>query len=182
LAWRRSLCGGWCAATLASVRARPSVQRVGCPSARAYVGHERCLWRLGLLVSSLGWALAFRSGVGVLLTALLIPPLIARIGAEETLLRTQFGGEYVAYRGRTWRLIPGIFTRVATDESQVLEAESKSCLRSDPHLTLSVTVMSPVYNRSTQHARTCLFFESRFEPYRLEFDPLEGTDDQHGHS
>jgi protein-S-isoprenylcysteine O-methyltransferase Ste14 len=64
---------------------------------------------LGLLVSSLGWALAFRSGVGVLLAALLIPPLIARIGAEETLLRTQFGGEYVAYRGRTWRLIPGIY-------------------------------------------------------------------------
>jgi hypothetical protein len=60
---------------------------------------------LGLLVSSLGWALAFRSGGGVLLTALLIPPLIARIGAEESLLRTQFGGEYVAYRGRTWRLI-----------------------------------------------------------------------------
>ena len=28
---------------------------------------------LGLLVNSLGWALAFRSGVGVLLTALLIP-------------------------------------------------------------------------------------------------------------
>jgi protein-S-isoprenylcysteine O-methyltransferase Ste14 len=64
---------------------------------------------LGLLVSSLGWVLAFRSGVGVLLAALLIPPLIARIGAEETLLRTQFGGEYVAYRGRTWRLIPGIY-------------------------------------------------------------------------
>jgi protein-S-isoprenylcysteine O-methyltransferase Ste14 len=49
---------------------------------------------LGLLVNSLGWALAFRSGVGVLLTALLIPPLLARIRAEERLLRTQFGGEY----------------------------------------------------------------------------------------
>jgi protein-S-isoprenylcysteine O-methyltransferase Ste14 len=34
---------------------------------------------LGLLVNSLGWALAFRSGVGVLLMALLIPPLLARI-------------------------------------------------------------------------------------------------------
>ena len=42
---------------------------------------------LGLLVNSLGWALAFRSGVGVLLTALLIPPLLARIHAEERLLR-----------------------------------------------------------------------------------------------
>jgi protein-S-isoprenylcysteine O-methyltransferase Ste14 len=51
---------------------------------------------LGLLVNSLGWALAFRSGVGVLLTALLIPPLVARISAEETLLRSQFGGEYEA--------------------------------------------------------------------------------------
>src|SRR6266480_7000844 len=45
---------------------------------------------LGLLVGSLGWALAFRSALGVLLTALLIPPLVARIGAEERLLRTQF--------------------------------------------------------------------------------------------
>jgi protein-S-isoprenylcysteine O-methyltransferase Ste14 len=64
---------------------------------------------LGLLISSLGWALAFRSGVGVLLTALLIPPLVARIRAEETLLRTQFGGEYEAYCSRTSRLIPGLY-------------------------------------------------------------------------
>jgi protein-S-isoprenylcysteine O-methyltransferase Ste14 len=64
---------------------------------------------LGLLVNSLGWAPAFRSGVGVLLTALTIPPLVARIRAEEALLRTQFGGEYDAYRRRTSRLIPGIY-------------------------------------------------------------------------
>jgi protein-S-isoprenylcysteine O-methyltransferase Ste14 len=64
---------------------------------------------LGLLVNSLGWALAFRSGVGVLLTALMIPPLVARMRAEETLLRTQFGGEYDAYCRRTSRLIPGIY-------------------------------------------------------------------------
>jgi protein-S-isoprenylcysteine O-methyltransferase Ste14 len=64
---------------------------------------------LGLLVGSLGWALAFRSALGVLLTALLIPPLVARIGAEERLLRTQFGDEYDAYRSRTSRLIPGIY-------------------------------------------------------------------------
>ena len=43
---------------------------------------------LGLLVSALGWSLAFRSGVGVLLTALMIPPIFARIRAEERLLRT----------------------------------------------------------------------------------------------
>ena len=64
---------------------------------------------LGLLVSSLGWALAFRAGVGVLLTVLLIPPLLARIRAEEKLLRTQFGAEYEAYCARTPRLIPGLY-------------------------------------------------------------------------
>jgi protein-S-isoprenylcysteine O-methyltransferase Ste14 len=64
---------------------------------------------LGLLVSSLGWALAFRSGVGVLLVVLLIPPLIARIRAEERLLRSQFGAEYDAYCRRTSRLIPGVY-------------------------------------------------------------------------
>ena len=64
---------------------------------------------LGLFVNSLGWALAFRSGVGVLLTALLIPPLVARIRAEERLLRSQFGGEYEVYRSRTSRLVPGLF-------------------------------------------------------------------------
>jgi protein-S-isoprenylcysteine O-methyltransferase Ste14 len=64
---------------------------------------------LGLLVNSLGWALAFRSGVGVLLTALLIPPLLARISAEERLLRAQFGPAYDAYRGRTSRMIPGLY-------------------------------------------------------------------------
>jgi len=62
-----------------------------------------------LLVNSLGWALAFRSGIGVLLTALLIPPLLARINAEERLLRTQFGDEYDAYCRRTSRLIPGLY-------------------------------------------------------------------------
>ncbi|MGA7486924.1 MAG: isoprenylcysteine carboxylmethyltransferase family protein [Xanthobacteraceae bacterium] len=64
---------------------------------------------LGLLVSSLGWALAFRSGVGVLLALLLIPPLLARIRAEEALLRSQFGGAYDAYRSHTSRLIPGVY-------------------------------------------------------------------------
>ena len=64
---------------------------------------------LGLLVNALGWALAFRSGVGLLLTALLLPPLLARIRAEETLLLSQFGGEYEAYCARTSRLIPGLY-------------------------------------------------------------------------
>jgi protein-S-isoprenylcysteine O-methyltransferase Ste14 len=64
---------------------------------------------LGLLINSMGWSLAFRSGVGVLLTLLLIPPLLARIDAEENLLHSQFGDEYNTYRSRTWRLIPWIY-------------------------------------------------------------------------
>src|SRR5437867_1209795 len=64
---------------------------------------------LGLLINSLGWSLAFRSGVGVLLTVLLIPPLLARIIAEEKLLHSQFGDEYKAYCSHTSRLIPGIY-------------------------------------------------------------------------
>jgi protein-S-isoprenylcysteine O-methyltransferase Ste14 len=53
--------------------------------------------------------LAFRSGVGLVITALIIPPLLARIRAEERLLRAQFGAEYDAYRARTSRLIPGLY-------------------------------------------------------------------------
>jgi len=64
---------------------------------------------LGLFVNSVGWGLAFRSVVGVLLAALTIPPLLARIRAEETLLRAQFGAEYDAYRARTSRLVPWLF-------------------------------------------------------------------------
>lgn len=64
---------------------------------------------LGLLVSTLGWGLAFRSVAGVVLTVLIMVPLAARIRAEERLLRSQFGAEYEAYRSRTWRLIPGLY-------------------------------------------------------------------------
>ncbi len=64
---------------------------------------------LGLLISSVGWDLAFRSVVGVILTALMIPPLVARMHAEERLLHSEFGEEYDAYRARTARLIPGVY-------------------------------------------------------------------------
>jgi len=64
---------------------------------------------LGMLVMLLGWALAFRSALGVLLALLMIPPLVARMTAEERLLRSQFGSEYDAYCARTKRLIPGMY-------------------------------------------------------------------------
>jgi protein-S-isoprenylcysteine O-methyltransferase Ste14 len=64
---------------------------------------------LGLLISAFGWSLAFRSGVGVLLTAALIPPLIARMRSEERLLQSEFGAEYDAYCARSSRLIPRLY-------------------------------------------------------------------------
>jgi protein-S-isoprenylcysteine O-methyltransferase Ste14 len=76
---------------------------------RGVYKHIRNPSYLGLLTMMLGWVLAFRSGVGVLLTALMLPPLIARIRAEERLLRAHFGAEYDNYRDRTWRLIPGVY-------------------------------------------------------------------------
>lgn len=64
---------------------------------------------LGLLLAMLGWALTFRSVVGVLLAASMIPPLVARMRAEERLLRAQFGTAYDTYRRRTWRLVPWVY-------------------------------------------------------------------------
>ena len=64
---------------------------------------------LGLIVNTFGWALAFRSIVGILLAVLVILILIARIRAEEALLLSHFGAEFEAYRARTWRIIPGLY-------------------------------------------------------------------------
>ena len=51
-----------------------------------------------LLIIALGWVLAVRSGVGVLLLVLILVPLFSRITAEERLLQAQFGAEYEIYR------------------------------------------------------------------------------------
>ncbi|MGJ0391389.1 MAG: methyltransferase family protein [Methylocystis sp.] len=51
---------------------------------------------LGLLVMGLGWALAFRSLVGVLLALLMLVPLLARIRSEEALLAEHFGSDTVS--------------------------------------------------------------------------------------
>jgi protein-S-isoprenylcysteine O-methyltransferase Ste14 len=64
---------------------------------------------VGLLISALGWGLGFRSWAGVVLAALMIVPVVGRIRAEERLLRAEFGQAFEAYRGRTWRLIPGVY-------------------------------------------------------------------------
>lgn len=64
---------------------------------------------LGMIVTALGWAMAFRSVVGILLAFAQLIPLVARIRSEERLLREHFGSEYEAYCERTWRLVPGIY-------------------------------------------------------------------------
>ncbi len=64
---------------------------------------------LGLLVFMLGWGLAFRAGVEIIIAVLMLIVVLARIEAEERLLSESFGAEYDAYRARTWRLIPHVY-------------------------------------------------------------------------
>src|SRR5712675_142988 len=59
---------------------------------------------LGALLAMAGWALVFRSIIGLLLTAAMCVPIIARIRAEEEFLVREFGDQYRAYQQRThWR-------------------------------------------------------------------------------
>ena len=64
---------------------------------------------LGMIITMLGWGLAFRGWSGVMLALSLLIPLVPRIRAEERLLHAHFGAEYDAYVARTWRLVPGIY-------------------------------------------------------------------------
>jgi protein-S-isoprenylcysteine O-methyltransferase Ste14 len=64
---------------------------------------------LGLVINMLGWALTFRSGVGVVIALLSLLVLLARMSSEERLLQEHFGAEYDAYRARTARLVPWVY-------------------------------------------------------------------------
>jgi protein-S-isoprenylcysteine O-methyltransferase Ste14 len=64
---------------------------------------------LGLLMGLFGWALVFRSAIGLLISLLLLPPLVARMNSEEALLESEFGERYSEYRRRTWRLLPFLY-------------------------------------------------------------------------
>lgn len=64
---------------------------------------------LGWLIAEFGWALAFRSVLGIIFTALWFIPLAARMKAEERLLTEHFGEEYVKYQAQSWRLLPGVY-------------------------------------------------------------------------
>jgi protein-S-isoprenylcysteine O-methyltransferase Ste14 len=64
---------------------------------------------LGLLLGLFGWVLVFRSVIGVLVSLLLVPPLVARMNSEEALLESEFSERYSEYRRRTWRLLPFLY-------------------------------------------------------------------------
>jgi protein-S-isoprenylcysteine O-methyltransferase Ste14 len=71
-----------------------------------YVRHPSYL---GMMLGLAGWALLFRSAVGLAAVALALVVLAARIEDEETLLASHFGDAYAEYRRRTWRLVPGVY-------------------------------------------------------------------------
>ncbi len=65
---------------------------------------------LGALLAMVGWALVFRSIIGLFLTAAICVPIIARIRAEEDFLVREFGDQYRGYQQRTrWRLFPFVY-------------------------------------------------------------------------
>ena len=63
----------------------------------------------GAWLGAIGWALLFRSGIGLALAALLFPFFDPVIRAEERSLRAEFGAAYDHYQRRTWRLIPFLY-------------------------------------------------------------------------
>jgi protein-S-isoprenylcysteine O-methyltransferase Ste14 len=63
----------------------------------------------GLLMFMAGYVLVFRCWLGLFLVAGTLAILRARMDAEEALLKSEFGEEYVSYRGRTWRLVPWLY-------------------------------------------------------------------------
>jgi protein-S-isoprenylcysteine O-methyltransferase Ste14 len=64
----------------------------------------------GLMVRSLGWALVFRSLVGLVGCLALLVFLVKRIRHEERVLESEFTSSWEAYKGRTrWRLLPGVY-------------------------------------------------------------------------
>ena len=63
----------------------------------------------GLLISMVGYALVFRSIVGLLLNIFLFLLLLRRMSDEEKFLEAHFGNEYGSYRRRTKRLVPFVY-------------------------------------------------------------------------
>jgi protein-S-isoprenylcysteine O-methyltransferase Ste14 len=63
----------------------------------------------GILGFQTGYALVFRSKVGLAAVAPVAAAILWRIRDEEALLRSEFGDRYEEYAGRTARLIPYVY-------------------------------------------------------------------------
>jgi protein-S-isoprenylcysteine O-methyltransferase Ste14 len=75
---------------------------------RGFYKHIRHPSYLGSLLMLIGFALVFRSVVGMVL-AFALGVMSGRIAREERFMAEQFGAEWQAYAARTRRLIPGIW-------------------------------------------------------------------------
>ncbi len=64
---------------------------------------------LGVLCLGLGLSLLYRSWIGLIATAVLVPILLMRIRDEERSLAAEFGPSWDAYVAQSHRLIPGIW-------------------------------------------------------------------------
>lgn len=71
-----------------------------------YVRHPSYL---GAMLGLVGWALVFRSSVGLVAAVLGLRLLLERIESEEALLASQFGATYADYRRQSWRLLPWVY-------------------------------------------------------------------------
>ena len=64
---------------------------------------------LGILAFFLGISLVFRSLLGMLIVAAMLPVLIWRVFAEEVLMQQEFGKAWETYRQKSWRILPYVF-------------------------------------------------------------------------
>ena len=64
---------------------------------------------LGVLLTTLGLALLYRSWIGLLAFAPMLGVILFRIHDEEALLWQTFGAEWEAYCRRSWRLLPYLY-------------------------------------------------------------------------
>ena len=71
-----------------------------------YIRHPRYS---GGIIYALGFALLFRSWIGIVALILSLVVFMLRIRDEEALMQAEFGQEWEAYCQRSWRLIPFIY-------------------------------------------------------------------------
>ncbi len=71
-----------------------------------YLRHPRYA---GLLLVAIGLTLIFRTLIGFVVVAILLPGLLLRMQDEETLLLKEFGQEWEQYCKASWRLLPLIY-------------------------------------------------------------------------